>query len=83
MNEYIMHPCFIVQLTCVLYGCVFSRTKKRKVYVVSTTKRPVPLEHHLYTGNSNKTSNELFMIVDSKKTFVQAGYNELLMLVFL
>ena len=50
-----------------------SRTKKRRVYVVSTSKRPVPLEHHLYTGNSNKTSNELFLIVDSKKTFVQSG----------
>ena len=81
-----MHPCLTVQLVCALYDtgvCVFRRTKKRKVYVVSTTKRPVPLEHHLYTGNSNKTSNELFMIVDSKKTFVQAGYNELLMLGFL
>lgn len=49
------------------------RTKKRRVYVVSTTKRPVPLEHHLYTGNSNKTSSELFLLVDSKKTFLQNG----------
>lgn len=27
------------------------RTKKKRVYVVSTPKRPVPLEHFLYTGN--------------------------------
>lgn len=26
------------------------KTKKKRVYVVSTPKRPVPLEHYLYTG---------------------------------
>ena len=49
------------------------RTKKRKVFVVSTQKRPVPLEHYLYTGNSTKTSNELFMIVDAQKSFKTEG----------
>ena len=56
-----------------LICCPFRRTKKRKVYVVSTQKRPVPLEHYLYTGNSNKTSNELFLLVDSKKNFLTQG----------
>lgn len=32
--------------------------------MISTTKRPVPLKHFLYTGNSSKTSNELFQIID-------------------
>ena len=41
--------------------------------MVSTTKRPVPLEHFLYTGNSNKTSDELFLLIDSQKTFLQTG----------
>ncbi|KAI8070677.1 NUC185 domain-containing protein [Gongronella butleri] len=33
------------------------RTKKKDIYVISTLKRPVPLEHHLYAGK------ELFKIV--------------------
>ena len=51
-----------------------SRTKKKKMYVISTPKRPVPLEHFLYTGNSNKTSNELFLIVDANSKFLTRGY---------
>ena len=27
------------------------RTKRKKVFVLSTYKRPVPLEHYLFTGN--------------------------------
>eukprot|EP01137_Pigoraptor_chileana_P029069 Opistho-2@13784 len=50
------------------------RTKKRKIHVISTLKRPVPLEHHLYTGNSQKTQNELFKVVDSSGNFLQNGY---------
>ena len=56
-----------------IYYPFFRRTKKKKIYVISTKKRPVPLEHHLYTGNSTKTSNELFKIVDSKGSFVTTG----------
>ena len=44
------------------------------MYVVSTTKRPVPLEHFLYTGNSAKTSNELFLLMDAQKNFLQSAY---------
>ncbi|XP_074623537.1 superkiller complex protein 2-like [Acropora palmata] len=51
------------------------RTKKKKIYVISTPKRPVPLQHFLYTGNSNKTSNELFMIVDANSKFLTRGYD--------
>ncbi|XP_062604203.1 superkiller complex protein 2-like [Saccostrea cucullata] len=54
------------------------RTKKKKIYVISTLKRPVPLEHYLYTGTSGKTSNELFKIVDEKKTFLTNGYHKAL-----
>ena len=44
------------------------------MYVISTLKRPVPLEHYLYTGHSNKTSNELFKIVDWDGKFLKLGY---------
>lgn len=39
------------------------RTKHRDVYVVSTPKRPVPLEHFLYA------KNDLYKIVDAQGTF--------------
>ncbi|CAG5116731.1 unnamed protein product, partial [Candidula unifasciata] len=52
------------------------RTKKKKIYVVSTTKRPVPLEHYLYTGNSTKTCNELFLLVNAKGCFITTGYSK-------
>ncbi|WAR31042.1 SKIV2-like protein [Mya arenaria] len=51
------------------FAAWIGRTKKKKIYVISTTKRPVPLEHYLYTGNSNKTSNEQFKVVDAKGSF--------------
>uniref|UniRef100_UPI00398EBB74 superkiller complex protein 2-like n=1 Tax=Pristiophorus japonicus TaxID=55135 RepID=UPI00398EBB74 len=50
------------------------RIKQKKIYVISTMKRPVPLEHHLYTGNSQKTQNELFLLLDAHGTFLTKGY---------
>ena len=44
--------------------------------MISTTKRPVPLEHYLYTGSSNKTSNELFVLVDSEGKLQESGYRK-------
>ena len=38
------------------------RTKKKKIWVISTPKRPVPLEHYLYTGSSGKTRDERFLL---------------------
>nr|XP_039270547.1 helicase SKI2W-like [Styela clava] len=52
------------------------RTKKKKIHVISTLKRPVPLEHFLYTGNSNKTSNELFLLLDHNRNFQTTGYTK-------
>ncbi|GBP54351.1 Helicase SKI2W [Eumeta japonica] len=52
------------------------RTKKRKVYVVSTLKRPVPLCHYLYTGSGGKSKNERFLVVDQDGNFQLRGYNE-------
>ncbi|KAI4880050.1 hypothetical protein NFI96_019916 [Prochilodus magdalenae] len=50
------------------------RIKKRPIYVISTVKRPVPLEHYLYTGNSTKTQKELFLLLDATGSFLTKGY---------
>ncbi|XP_071948306.1 superkiller complex protein 2-like [Antedon mediterranea] len=54
------------------------RTKQKYIYVISTLKRPVPLEHYLYTGNSNKTSDQLFLIVDKNNKMDTIGYKKAL-----
>ncbi|GBC10110.1 hypothetical protein RclHR1_09340009 [Rhizophagus clarus] len=46
------------------------RTKKKEIYVISTSKRPVPLEHYLYADN------ELYKIVDSKKSFSEPEWKK-------
>ena len=46
------------------------RTKKKDIYVISTPKRPVPLQHYLWAGKS------MHMIVDSEKKFVEKGWKE-------
>jgi antiviral helicase SKI2 len=50
------------------------KIKQRPIYVMSTKKRPVPLEHYLYTGNSNKTSNEFYLLIDSNNNFMSKKY---------
>ena len=50
------------------------RTKGRKMYVISTLKRPVPLEHFLYTGLTGKSKDERFLIVNADGAFVPKGY---------
>lgn len=42
--------------------------------MISTMKRPVPLEHYLYTGNSTKTQKEMFLLVDAVGNFLTKGY---------
>ncbi|KAK2461501.1 hypothetical protein APHAL10511_005964 [Amanita phalloides] len=44
------------------------RTKKKDIYVISTTKRPVPLEHYLYAGRDK------YKIVSADRKFVAEGY---------
>lgn len=45
------------------------RTRQKKVYVITTPKRPVPLEHYLYTGTSGSTKNDRFCIMDGQENF--------------
>ena len=46
------------------------RTKRKNIYVISTPKRPVPLEHHLFAGK------ELHKIVDSSSRFLSNGHRD-------
>ncbi|VDO83000.1 unnamed protein product [Onchocerca flexuosa] len=40
-----------------------------------TARRPVPLEHFLYTGQDGKTKKDMFKIIDSNGQFIQKGYS--------
>eukprot|EP01088_Endostelium_zonatum_P017135 TRINITY_DN4905_c1_g1_i1.p1 TRINITY_DN4905_c1_g1~~TRINITY_DN4905_c1_g1_i1.p1 ORF type:complete len:1322 (-),score=354.13 TRINITY_DN4905_c1_g1_i1:6-3947(-) len=44
------------------------RTKKKKIWVISTLKRPVPLEHYIYCNE------ELFKIVEPNGNFLQRSF---------
>ncbi|XP_044716454.1 rRNA-processing arch domain-containing protein [Hirsutella rhossiliensis] len=46
------------------------RTKQKDIYVISTSKRPVPLEHYLWAGK------DIHMIVDADKKFVEKGWKD-------
>lgn len=46
------------------------RTKQKDIYVISTPKRPVPLEHYLWADKN------IHKIVDSDKKFIEAGWKE-------
>ena len=46
------------------------RTKKKDIYVISTPKRPVPLEHYLWAGKA------MHRIVDADKKFLEKGWKE-------
>jgi antiviral helicase SKI2 len=46
------------------------RTKKKDIYVISTPKRPIPLEHYLWAGKA------MHKIVDSEKKFLEKGWKE-------
>ena len=46
------------------------RTKKKDIYVISTPKRPVPLEHYLWADKA------MYKIVDADKRFLDKGWKE-------
>ncbi len=46
------------------------RTKQKDIYVISTPKRPVPLEHYLWAGKN------IHKIVDHQKKFMEKGWKE-------
>jgi len=46
------------------------RTKKKDIYVISTPKRPVPLEHFIWA------SKAMYKIVNSEKKFLEEGLRD-------
>jgi antiviral helicase SKI2 len=46
------------------------RTKKKDIYVISTAKRPIPLEHYLWAGKG------IYKIVTADKKFIDNGWKE-------
>ncbi|PNS17113.1 hypothetical protein CAC42_7167 [Sphaceloma murrayae] len=46
------------------------RTKKKNIYVISTPKRPVPLEHYLWAGK------DMVKIVNAEKQFLEGGWKK-------
>lgn len=52
----------------------------RPVYVISTSHRPVPLEHYLYapTNNEGSLTQPLLKIVDAQSRFLEESYREAL-----
>jgi antiviral helicase SKI2 len=46
------------------------RTKKKDIYVISTSKRPIPLEHYLWAGKG------MYKIVTADKKFIDNGWKE-------
>lgn len=46
------------------------RTKKKDIYVISTPKRPVPLEHYLWAGKA------MHKIVTADKKFIEKGWKD-------
>ncbi|CAI5439778.1 unnamed protein product [Caenorhabditis angaria] len=71
----------IVMLSATVPNCVefadwVGRVKNRQIMVISTDRRPVPLEHYLYTGQDGKTQRDLFKIIDQRGEFLIKGYND-------
>ena len=46
------------------------RTKRKDIYVISTPKRPVPLEHYIWADKG------IHKIVDAEKRFVERGWKD-------
>ncbi|XP_043472430.1 helicase SKI2W [Leptopilina heterotoma] len=50
--------------------------KKRKMYVISTVRRPVPLQHYLYVGSNMKTKDSCYLILDTDGQFSMEGWRQ-------
>lgn len=48
--------------------------KKRKMYVISTVKRPVPLQHYLYIGSNMKTKDSNYLLLNTDGKFSIEAY---------
>ncbi len=63
----------LVLLSATLPNCLeladwLGRLREQQLYVVTTTYRPVPLEHYLFVGK------KMFRVVDSRGCYLASGY---------
>ncbi|CAH8632158.1 unnamed protein product [Schistosoma bovis] len=49
------------------------RVRGCEIHVIATDKRPVPLEHYLYTGMTEQYTSHLHLIVDKDGRFIDSG----------
>ncbi|CAG0890655.1 unnamed protein product [Cyprideis torosa] len=49
--------------------------RKTPVFVIQTTKRPVPLEYYLYTGCGGKSRKDCFKFLSADGRFLKDGYD--------
>ncbi|KAI9018272.1 NUC185 domain-containing protein [Hyaloraphidium curvatum] len=53
------------------------RTKEKDIYVITTPRRPVPLEHSLFVSRAGTAGQgELFMVVDAQKNFSSPNWKK-------
>eukprot|EP01147_Barroeca_monosierra_P001045 gene1045-4279_t len=52
------------------------RTRRQRVYVISTPRRPVPLAHYLYVPGNSSNNSDLWQVVDPSGRFLQKNYYE-------
>ncbi|KAF6775198.1 hypothetical protein AHF37_05119 [Paragonimus kellicotti] len=53
------------------------RIRDSEIHVVATDRRPVPLEHYLFTGlDGQATDQHLHLLVDQNGNFRSSGYNQ-------
>ncbi|CAH8663286.1 unnamed protein product [Schistosoma rodhaini] len=50
------------------------RVRGCEIHVIATDKRPVPLEHYLYTSMTEQYTSHLHLIVDKDGRFIDSGY---------
>ncbi|KAK9891046.1 hypothetical protein WA026_013373 [Henosepilachna vigintioctopunctata] len=55
------------------FGDWLGRIRQKRVYVIPTLQRPVPLQHFLYTGTDGKTKKNRFMIMNADNWYTE-GY---------
>ncbi|VDD84561.1 unnamed protein product [Mesocestoides corti] len=44
-----------------------------EIHVCQTLKRPVPLQHYIYTGRDRRTRNNLYLVVNKEGKFMRKG----------
>ncbi|VDD84567.1 unnamed protein product, partial [Mesocestoides corti] len=59
---------------CVIFADWLGRARGGiEIHVCQTLKRPVPLQHYIYTGRDRRTRNNLYLVVNKEGKFMRKG----------